>query len=45
MTVLRANDLTPFDLQQLLERLTPSVSETMYCWLDAPDGWALDRWP
>ena len=45
MTTLRASDLTPDDLLRLLEELVPPAGEKVRCWLDAPDGWALDYWP
>lgn len=45
MTLLRAGDLTPDYLLRLLEELTPPAGEKVRCWLDAPDGWALDYWP
>jgi hypothetical protein len=45
VTTLRASDLTPDDLLRLLEELVPPAGEKVRCWLDAPDGWALDYWP
>jgi hypothetical protein len=45
MSTLRANDLTPAELQQLLQELSPPSGESVYCWLEAFDGWALDNWP
>mgnify|MGYP000091367813 CR=1 FL=1 len=44
MTILRAADLAPPDLLRLLEGLAPPAGEKVRCWLDAPDGWALDYW-
>jgi hypothetical protein len=45
MTVLRARDLTPSELQDLLTQLTFPAEEKVRCWLEAPDGWAFDFWP
>jgi hypothetical protein len=45
MTILRADDLAPSDLLHLLGELTFPAQEKVRCWLDAPDGWALDYWP
>jgi hypothetical protein len=44
MTILKAGDLAPSELLRLLEELAPPPSEPVRCWLDAPDGWALDFW-
>lgn len=44
MTILRAGDLTPSELSELLQDLTPPAEEKVRCWLDAADGWALDYW-
>jgi hypothetical protein len=44
MTILRAGDLAPANLLRLLEDLSPPAGEKVRCWLDAPDGWALDYW-
>lgn len=44
MTILRAGDLAPPDLLRLLQELTPPAGVKVRCWLDAPDGWALDYW-
>lgn len=44
MTALRADDLTSPDLLRLLQELSPPAGEQVRCWLDAPDGWALDYW-
>jgi hypothetical protein len=43
-TILRAGDLTPAELLRLLEDLAMPAGEAVRCWLDAPDGWALDFW-
>ncbi|MCX8139113.1 MAG: CRISPR-associated protein Csx19 [Thermogemmata sp.] len=45
MSTLRAGDLTPTDLLQLLQELAFPSGEKVYCWLEAFDGWALDHWP
>lgn len=42
--LLKAGDLTLPDLQRLLAELTFPEAEQARCWLDAPDGWALDYW-
>ncbi len=44
MTILLAGDLTSAELQALLAGLETPAGETARCWLDAPDGWALDYW-
>jgi hypothetical protein len=41
-TVLRAADLTPAALLDLLAGLAPGRRRV---WLEAPDGWALAEWP
>jgi hypothetical protein len=45
MSILRTDDLAARDLLALLQRLNPPAGENLRCWLDAPDGWALDYWP
>jgi hypothetical protein len=44
VATLRASDLTCSELLQLLKELTPPSGETVRCWLEAFDGWALDSW-
>jgi hypothetical protein len=43
--ILRAGDLAPSEFLRLLEDLAFPANEVIRCWLDAPDGWALDVWP
>ncbi len=44
MTILLAGDLTAAELQTLLQGLEIPDGQSARCWLDAPDGWALDYW-
>lgn len=44
--LLKAADLTPSDLPDLIEGLGPSTAEVARrVWLEAADGWAFDWWP
>ena len=45
VATLRARDVSFSELQQLLQELMPPSGEVVRCWLDAHDGWALDKWP
>ncbi|GIW82521.1 MAG: hypothetical protein KatS3mg105_4328 [Gemmatales bacterium] len=36
--------MTPSDLERLLQELNLPADEKVRCWLDGPDGWALDYW-
>jgi len=45
VATLRAGDLSFSELQRLLQELEPPAGEVVRCWLDAYDGWALDKWP
>lgn len=43
--LLRATDLTQSELLGVLEELEFLREIPGRCWLEAPDGWVLDRWP
>lgn len=45
MAELRAADIAPSELAELLSDAKPAAGETAWCWLEAPDAWALDKWP
>jgi hypothetical protein len=45
MSVLYANDLTSQEWQHLVAEFRWPSSERGYCWLEAPEGWALNHWP
>ncbi len=44
MAELRASEVTPDELAALLTNTRPPNGETAWCWLEAPDGWVLERW-
>jgi hypothetical protein len=44
-SILRASDLTPDELTQLLAGLRFPQGEKTRAWLDGVDGWSLDYWP
>ena len=44
-SLLKATDLTPQDFLSLIGSLQLSnCNAPVYIWLEAPDGWTLDRW-
>ena len=44
--LLKAADLTPSSLLDLIKNLGPSAAEiSRRVWVEAPDGWAFDWWP
>ncbi|MCL6502301.1 MAG: hypothetical protein K6T86_06410 [Pirellulales bacterium] len=45
MAELRAADLDAEQLHALLGKIAPPQGEPIWCWLEAPDCWVLDKWP
>jgi hypothetical protein len=43
--VLKAGDLAPDDLFDLVTQFQAPAGERLRVWLEAPDGWALADWP
>lgn len=43
--ILKASDLTPAGLLELIGALRLSAAERIRAWIEAPDGWALAYWP